>query len=285
MSQVGAKNRANSGQTFQEILAFYYANTQLVNVATAPTQENLEPTSTSPKIELISGPKSQYNLGEVIAINVNTPTYSQNVEYRVIIYNGSTKTSTQLYNSPSTSYYNRSLQQIGLAEYRINIPSSSITPGANSVTILTRKAGTNTAYDSYVKTNSFKIMAPVTSTSRSGSSPLIPKLVLNVPPKTEYKTGEKISLNISSPNYGGKVEYRVILYNGKTKKTSELWKTPLTGYYYKNWQPSGNYNFNIHWPVAGMEPGPYSITVLVRRVGALTAYDSYIKTNTIWINN
>lgn len=285
MSQVGAKNRANSGQTFQDILAFYYSSTQLANVATAPTQEGLEPSSASPKIELISGPKSQYNLGEVITINVNTPTYSQNVEYRVIIYNGSTKTSTQLYNSPSTSYYNRSLQQIGLTDYKVNIPSSNITPGTYSLTILTRKAGTSVAYDSHVTTNSFRVLAPITSTSRSGTTLQIPKLVLNLPPKTEYKTGEIISLNVSSPNYGGKVEYRVILYNGMTKKTSELWKTPLTGYYYKSWQPSGNYNFNIHWPVAGMEPGPYSITVLVRRAGSKTAYDSYIKTNTIWIKN
>lgn len=32
-----------------------------------------------------------------------------------------------------------------------------------------------------------------------------------------------------------------------------------------------------------MEPGAYSLTVLVRRVGAKVAYDSFVKTNTFWI--
>lgn len=110
-----------------------------------------------------------------------------------------------------------------------------------------------------------------------------PKLQMVNQPAAEYHPGDRVFFTVTSPNYGGKVEYRVILYNGTTKTTTELWKTPSSGYYYKNWQPSGNYNFTINWPVVGMEPGAYSLTVLVRRVGSKGAYDSFVKTNAFWI--
>lgn len=110
-----------------------------------------------------------------------------------------------------------------------------------------------------------------------------PSLKMVSQPVTEYKPGDKITFTVNSPNYGGKVEYRVILWNGTTKKQSELWKTSKTGYYYKGWQPAGNYKFAIHWSAKDMEPGAYSLTVLVRRVGAKVSYDSYVKTKTFWV--
>jgi hypothetical protein len=79
------------------------------------------------------------------------------------------------------------------------------------------------------------------------------------------------------------VEYRVILYNGTTKKTSELWNTPSTGYYYKKWQPLGNYAFPITWVVKNMEKGAYSLTILVRRVGSKAPYDNFVNTNSFRI--
>lgn len=114
------------------------------------------------------------------------------------------------------------------------------------------------------------------------AAPAVPKLQMITPSAAEYHLGDRVSFTVASPNYKGKVEYRVILYNGTTKKTSELWPS-MPGYYYKGWQPAGNYNFTINWPVSGMEPGAYSLTVLVRRVGAKVAYDSFVKTNTFWI--
>jgi hypothetical protein len=42
--------------------------------------------------------------------------------------------------------------------------------------------------------------------------------------------------------------------------------------------------FEIHWPVAQMEPGPYSMTVLVRRSGTRINYDSYVDTKSFWID-
>lgn len=112
----------------------------------------------------------------------------------------------------------------------------------------------------------------------------IPKLKMINQPSVEYHFGERISFTVSSPNYGGAVQYRVILYNGTTKKTSELWPG-FPGYFYTKWQPSGNYNFKINWPVQGMEPGAYSLTVLVRRVGAKVPYDSFVNTNTFWVKD
>ena len=111
---------------------------------------------------------------------------------------------------------------------------------------------------------------------------VVPKLQMVITAAVEYHSSDRVSFTVASPNYSGKVEYRVILYNGTTKKTSELWPS-MPGYYYKNWQPAGNYNFTINWPAVGMEPGAYSLTVLVRRVGANAAYDSFVKTNTFWI--
>lgn len=112
----------------------------------------------------------------------------------------------------------------------------------------------------------------------------IPKLKMISQPAVEYHSGERISFTVSSPNYRGAVQYRVILYNGTTKKTSELWPG-FPGYFYTKWQPSGNYNFKINWPVQGMEPGAYSLTVLVRRVGAKVPYDSFVNTNTFWVKD
>lgn len=119
--------------------------------------------------------------------------------------------------------------------------------------------------------------------SDSPEAAVIPKLQMVSQPAKEYKPGDRISFVVTSPNYGGKVQYRVILYNGTTKKTSELWKTPKTGYYYTNWMPSGNYKFTISWPAIGMEPGAYSLTVLVKRAGTIVPYDSYVKTSAFWI--
>lgn len=114
---------------------------------------------------------------------------------------------------------------------------------------------------------------------------IIPKLQIVTQPKSSYVEGDRISFTVTNPNYSGKVQYRVILYNGTTKKTSELWNTPKTGYYYTAWQPAGSYKFTINWTIKGMEPGAYNLTVLVRRAGSKASYDSFIKTNTFCVKS
>lgn len=126
-----------------------------------------------------------------------------------------------------------------------------------------------------VNTNNYYYSTVATATS--------PKLTVVSQPNKEYRSGDTISLKVSNPNYGGKVEYRVILYNGTTKTTTNLWNTPVTGYYYRNWQPSGNYQFEIKWSASQLQPGAYSMTVLVRRANSKGSYDSYIDTNSFWV--
>lgn len=119
--------------------------------------------------------------------------------------------------------------------------------------------------------------------SASKKAESIPKLQIVTQPEKEYEAGETISFSVTSPNYTGTVQYRVILYNGTTKKTTDLWKNPETGNYYTGWQPSGDYCFEIHWPVNQIESGAYSMTVLVRRAGTKASYDSYVDTDTFWV--
>lgn len=107
-----------------------------------------------------------------------------------------------------------------------------------------------------------------------------PKIQLITPPKTQYTVGERISLQVKAPNYRGRVEYRVMLWDGNKKAQKELW-AGIPGYYYKNWRPTGPTTFTIGWAIT--EPGPYSLTICVRRVGAKVSYDSYVKTKTIFV--
>lgn len=111
----------------------------------------------------------------------------------------------------------------------------------------------------------------------------LPVLKIITQPNKEYKNGETIKFTVQAPNYTGKVEYRVILYNGTTKQTINLWNTPKTGYYYRGWQPAGTYKFDIKWSASQLQPGPYSMTVLVRRANTTKNYDSHVDTNSFYI--
>lgn len=109
------------------------------------------------------------------------------------------------------------------------------------------------------------------------------ELNMVVQPELQYYNGDTIAVTVASPNYRGRVEYRVMLYNGTTGKISELWNIPESGNYYTNWRPEGNYKFEIQWPVIKMEPGAYSLTILVRRAGTRINYDSYVNTRSFWV--
>lgn len=123
------------------------------------------------------------------------------------------------------------------------------------------------------------------NTAASAKVVILPELNIIEQPIRQYSADETISFKVQAPNYGGKVEYRVILYNGTTKTTTNLWNTPATGYYYRNWQPSGNYVFQIRWSASQLKPGAYSMTVLVRRANSNTYYDSYVDTNSFYVTD
>jgi hypothetical protein len=120
-------------------------------------------------------------------------------------------------------------------------------------------------------------------TSKAAIRQAVPKLRVVTNPKTEYKVGDRITFKVTSPNYGGAVEYRVILWNGNTKTQKELWPN-MPGYYYQKWKPLGNCEFPITWIVTkDMEPGPYRLTVLTRRAGAKVTYDSFVELPVFWV--
>ncbi len=104
---------------------------------------------------------------------------------------------------------------------------------------------------------------------------VLPKMKLISGPKAEYEIGERVTIKVNAPNYKGNVQYRVTLWDGNKKAQRELWPS-MPGYYYTNWIPKGPSTFTIGWPI--MEPGPYSVTVLVRRAGSKSKYDDFVKT-------
>lgn len=96
---------------------------------------------------------------------------------------------------------------------------------------------------------------------------IVPNVQFASAPVTEYTAGDRVQFNIISPNYGGSVEYRVVLWNDSKKSYSDLWNE-TNGYpnrYYTKWQPKGSTIFTLGWPV--FEPGSYRITVYAKRVG------------------
>jgi hypothetical protein len=57
----------------------------------------------------------------------------------------------------------------------------------------------------------------------AAKKPAIPQVGFVDAPVTEYMAGDRVSFNISAPNYGGKVEYRVVLWEDSKKTAYDLW--------------------------------------------------------------
>lgn len=110
-------------------------------------------------------------------------------------------------------------------------------------------------------------LLPNVPAAAAGLSNQIPQIKYASAPVTEYFAGDRIRFDIYAPNYGGRVEYRVILWDDNRKTYYDLWNAE-NGHpsrYYTNWQPTGNTVFTLGWPI--FEPGYYRITVLVKRLG------------------
>lgn len=106
--------------------------------------------------------------------------------------------------------------------------------------------------------------------------PSIPQVEFVSAPVTEYTVGDRVQFKIFAPNYSGRVEYRVVLWNDSTKSYGDLWH-PGNGYttcYYTKWQPKGNDVFTLGWPI--FQPGSYRITVYAKRVG-IQPVKAYLK--------
>lgn len=107
---------------------------------------------------------------------------------------------------------------------------------------------------------------PVNAAAKA-KAPAVPVVQFVNTPVTEYTVGDRVGFDISAPGYGGKVEYRVILWDDSNKTAHDLWNAD-NGYpnrYYTKWQPWGNNVFTLGWIIN--EPGSYRITVYAKRVG------------------
>lgn len=101
---------------------------------------------------------------------------------------------------------------------------------------------------------------------------IIPKVGYVKAPNLEYTAGDIVNFDLHTPNYGGRVQYRAILWDDNKKEARDLWTTGDR--YYTNWMPYGNNTFNLHWRID--EPGSYRITVYVKRAG-ISNNKSYLK--------
>ncbi|MCX7884262.1 MAG: hypothetical protein N2448_04440 [Caloramator sp.] len=106
-----------------------------------------------------------------------------------------------------------------------------------------------------------------------------PMLTFITKPKSEYKTGEKVTFQVKSPNYNWKVQYRVILLNLSTKTQTELYPNMKNyGYYNIKSSQKGTSPFTVSFTLK--EEGIYKISVFVKRANVKVSYDSYVATDT-----
>jgi uncharacterized protein YjdB len=92
---------------------------------------------------------------------------------------------------------------------------------------------------------------------------IVPNVDYVIAPTLQYTAGDIVTFDLHSPNYGGRVQYRVILWDDNRKEARDLWTTGDR--YYTKWMPYGNENFNLHFGID--KPGSYRITVYVKRAG------------------
>ncbi|KZL92598.1 SpoIID/LytB domain-containing protein [Clostridium magnum] len=93
MSQIGAKNRAGAGQTYDQILKFYYQNVYLQNLILTPILTNFTQSTNSQLI------------GNTISFNATSTSGSGAYLYKYVIKNGANVVYTRDYSSISSLDY------------------------------------------------------------------------------------------------------------------------------------------------------------------------------------
>lgn len=126
MSQVGAKNRAAAGQTYEDILKFYYQNVYLQNLITSAILNNFTQSTNS----LLTG--------NTISFNATAASGSGNYLYKYVVMNGTNVVYTRDYNNISSLDY---------------VPS---TDGSYTVQVYMKDQNSTTQYDD-TKISSFTV--------------------------------------------------------------------------------------------------------------------------------
>lgn len=109
------------------------------------------------------------------------------------------------------------------------------------------------------------ILGRASQVSVSVSSPKstsIPEIQMTSP-DLEYTLNERVAFNFKTPNYVGKVQYRVMLWDDTSKTYKDLWSTGDR--YYAGWKPNGGETFTLGFKV--LKPGNYRLKVFAKRAG------------------
>lgn len=101
-------------------------------------------------------------------------------------------------------------------------------------------------------------------TAPAKAAAVYPQVQYAQEPQLEYTVGDRVQFNLYTPNYGGRVQYRVVLWHDETKSYKDLW-TNTPDRYYDKWMPYGNNIFTLGWVIN--EPGHYRITIYAKRAG------------------
>lgn len=111
-------------------------------------------TVSKPTLTFVSKPKAEYKTGEKVTFQVKAPNYSGNVQYRVILWNLSKKTQTELYpNMKKYGYYNVKSSLKGTSPFTVSFTLKE--EGIYRISVLVKRANVKVSYDSYVVTDTF----------------------------------------------------------------------------------------------------------------------------------
>lgn len=102
----------------------------------------------------------------------------------------------------------------------------------------------------------------ISTSDNNAAANLIPEVKI-ASPDLQYNSGERAAFKVNAPNYGGRVQYRVMLWDDTSKVYRDLWSTGDR--YYSGWKPYGNETFTLGFNVS--KPGNYRLKVFVKRAG------------------
>lgn len=119
----------------------------------------------------------------------------------------------------------------------------------------------------------------IANSKNTAANKSIPEVKM-ISPDLQYSIGERVAFKLNASNYGGRVQYRVMLWDDITKTYKDMWSSGDR--YYTGWKPYGNETFTLGFKVS--KPGNYRLKVFVKRAGldnrktALTGMncDSYL---------
>lgn len=113
--------------------------------------------------------------------------------------------------------------------------------------------------------------------SISVNAQVTPKVRLLSNLKKEYLEGDRISLRLNTPNYSGKVQYRVVVFDNERKVKKELWSKNKDFY---SSPVNGKNIFNVN---LRLETGTYNLFIYAKSKDAKPYNNSYIKTSTFTV--